>query len=103
MEMFDKKRLELIIESPAQKRAGRVLSEAGVTGYTVLPAMAGYGGTVQWTRGTDISASRDMVVFICIMDAGRLELVVERLGGLLGQHIGVLSVSDVKVVRKDLF
>jgi len=58
--MHMKKRLEIIIEKPALKRAGRVLKDAGVKGYTVFPAMAGYGDNMQWQRGTDLSASRDI-------------------------------------------
>jgi len=49
--MHIKKRLELIIEKPAMKRACRVLEEAGVKGYTVLPTMAGYGNGMRWQRG----------------------------------------------------
>ena len=62
--MFDKKRLELIIEKPAFKRACRILEEIGVTGYSALPCMAGFGSGKRWQRGTDLSASRDMVMII---------------------------------------
>ncbi|WP_371398106.1 DUF190 domain-containing protein [Fretibacter rubidus] len=103
MDMHPKKRLELIIETPAQKRAERVLTDVGVTGYTVVPAMAGYGGHSRWRRGMDISSSRDMVVILSIMDEEKLIKAIEVLGSLLGDHIGVVSVSDVSVVRKDIF
>lgn len=103
MIMHNKKRLELIIERPAYKRACRVLEEAGVSGYTVLPALAGYGGGNRWQRGTDLSASRDMVVICSIMDEDIAVQCSEALGKLIGQHIGVLNFSDVTVIRPELF
>ena len=103
MQMHEKLKLELIIERPAYRRAGRVLEDAGVTGYTVLPAMAGFGGTKRWTRGTDLSASSDMVMIVSIMDDTLVQRCCDDLAELLGQYIGVLNVSEVRVIRDDLF
>lgn len=101
--MHAKKRLELIIEKPAMKRACRVLEDLGVKGYTILPAVGGYGGSNSWQRGTDLSASRDMVTFISILDESLMPICVEKLENLLGSHIGVLSFSDVMVMRGERF
>ena len=101
--MHIKKRLEIIIEKPALKRACRVLEEAGVKGYTVFPAMAGFGGSMQWQRGTDLSASRDMVMIISILDAEVVTKAAEDLENLMGAHIAVLSLSDVQVLRPEKF
>ena len=101
--MHTKKRLELIIEKPALKRAGRVLEEAGVTGYTVFPAMAGYGAGRRWQRGTDLSASADLVMLISIMDETTAAKAIDNLENLVGAHIGVLSLSDVQVLRPKKF
>jgi len=98
-----KLRLELIIESPALRRAEDVLKESGATGWTVLPAMSGFGGTTRWSRGTDISESTDMVVLICIGDANVIKPALKRLHTMLDRRIGVLNVSDVRVLRPDLF
>lgn len=101
--MFEKKRLELIIEKPAFKRASRILEEVGVTGFSALPCMAGFGSGKHWQRGTDLSASRDMVMIISIMDESLIEDVTKKLEILIGTHIGVLSFSDVYVIRDDKF
>lgn len=101
--MHAKKRIELIIEKMAYKRACRVLEASDLTGYTVLPAMAGYGNSKRWNRDTDISASEDMVVIISIGDAERVNAVIEDISSLLGAHIGVVSVTDVEVIRSDRF
>mgnify|MGYP001285955837 CR=1 FL=1 len=101
--MHEKRRIELIIERPAHKRACRVMEQAGLTGYTVLPAMAGFGGGNRWQRDTDISDSREMVVIISIGSANRVESALKQLENLLSSHIGVVSVSLVEVLRGDRF
>lgn len=97
--MHPKKRLELIIERPAFKRASRILEEAGAMGYTSFSANAGYGGGMRWQRGTDISASRDMVMIVSIMDEEIVERAIKKLESLVGMHIGILSLTDVSVIR----
>ena len=101
--MFTKKRLELIIEKPAFKRACRILEDAGVKGYTAFPATAGYGGGMRWQRGTDLSASRDMVMIISVMDEDAMEKAIDDLENLIGSHIGLLSISNVQVLRAEKF
>lgn len=101
--MHAKKRLELIIEKPAFKRACRILEEAGVKGYTAFSAFAGYGANMRWQRGTDLSASRDMIMIISVMDEQIVEKTIDALENLIGAHIGLLNFSDVKVIRDDKF
>lgn len=103
MDVHSKRRIELIIERMAYKRACRVLEQAGMTGYTVLPSMAGFGGGNRWSRDTDISAASDMVVIISIGDKERVDEALEQIANILGAHIGVVSVSDVDVLRPDRF
>jgi len=101
--MYKKKRLELIIEKPAFKRASRVLEDSGVTGYTALPCMAGFGGGKRWQRGNDLSASRDMVMIVSILDEDLLEKIIREVENLIGSHIGIISIGDVDVIRDDKF
>lgn len=102
-EDYKKLRVELIIESPALRRAEEVLQDCKVTGWTVIPAISGFGGSTRWSRGTDLSESTDMVVVICIGDADVLEPALLRLHKMLDRRIGVLNVSDVRVLRPGLF
>ncbi|MEW7008885.1 MULTISPECIES: DUF190 domain-containing protein [unclassified Lentilitoribacter] len=101
--MYAKKRIEIIIEKPAYKRAGRVLQRAGVTGYTVSPALAGFGDSGMWSRDTDISGSRDMVTIVTITTEETATKALEQLSDLLGDHIGIVSISDVEVLRDERF
>lgn len=96
-------RIELIIERMAHKRACRVLEAAGMTGYTVMPAMAGYGNSKRWSRDTDLSASGDMVVIVSIGDEAKVRATMTQISDLLGAHIGIVSLSEVEVLRPNRF
>lgn len=87
----------------AMKRAGRILEAAGVKGYTVLPALAGFGRGSHWQRDRDMSASQDMVAIITISSPATIEKALKDLHNLLDSHIGVLNVGDVSVLRPDRF
>ena len=101
--MHTKFRIELIIERMAYKRACRVLEASGMTGYTVMPALAGFGGGNRWQRDNDISASKNMVVIVSIGDEERVKASLQEIENLLGAHIGVVNVSEVQVLRDDRF
>ncbi len=100
--MEQKKRLELIIERMALARARDILEEAGLTGYTILSAMAGYGGGRRWRR-SDLSTAEEMTVVISIGDEEKIEKALAELHKLLEAQIGVLSVTTVDVLRPDRF
>ncbi len=96
-------RIELIIERMAHKRACRVLEASGLTGYTVLPAMAGYGNSKRWSRDTDLSSSGDMVMIISIGDEEKVRATMDQIGDILGAHIGIVSMTEVEVLRPGRF
>lgn len=97
------RRLELIIERMALKRAGNILEDADLTGYTVMSAMAGYGRGRRWTRDGDLSTAQDMVVVVTIGNAEKIDGALKDLHRLLDAHIGVLSVGEVEVLRPERF
>ena len=101
--MHDKRRLELIVERMALARACNILEDAGLTGYTVLPAMAGFGGSTHWRSEGDLSDTQEMVVVVAIGDAEKIDKALQDLYRLLDRHVGVLSVGDVQVLRPERF
>jgi PII-like signaling protein len=103
IDLHEKLRLELIIESPALRRAEDILQAASVTGWTVIPAKSGFNGRHRWSRGTDISAATDMVVLICVGDADIIPPILPQLYTLLKRHIGVLNIMKVQVLRNTEF
>lgn len=103
VETHTMKRIELILERMAARRAGRVLQESGVTGYTVLPALEGYGNGRQWRRDADISGASDMVAIVCVTSAESASMALGNLANLLSEQIGIVSISDVEVLRPERF
>lgn len=98
-----RKRVELIIERMAMKRACNLLEAAGVSGYTILPALAGYGNERRWNRDNDISSSGGMIVVICVTSGEAMQRIQQELANLLDTHIGIVTVSDVEVMRPARF
>ncbi|MEM8610263.1 MAG: DUF190 domain-containing protein [Myxococcota bacterium] len=101
--MHDKRRLEIIVERMALSRATNILEDAGLTGYTVLPAISGFGGNTRWQSEGDLSTTQEMVVVIAIGDEAKVERALRELHRLLERHVGVLTVGDVQVLRSGRF
>lgn len=98
-----KKRIEVIVEAPVLSRLLDDLDRLSVTGYTVLPALAGRGRTGSWRRDDAVNPAGQMVCVVCITDQQKVEGVLGAVHGLLARQIGIVSVSDVEVIRQEHF
>jgi nitrogen regulatory protein PII len=103
MQMHDAKRVEIIVEAVMERRLTRILTEAGVTGFTVLPVSGGSGKSGEWTREGQVSAAGGMVAVICLIRPERLDMLLEAVMPVLTRHIGVVSVTEAKVMRAERF
>ncbi|MEM9029008.1 MAG: DUF190 domain-containing protein [Pseudomonadota bacterium] len=103
MQTFPKKRIEIMVEAPLMSRVLEILDEQGVSGYTVLPALAGKGKDGSWHRDGLVGRVGSMVQIFCIVDESRIDEVLEPLFKLVSQQIGIVSVSDVRVIRAEHF
>lgn len=103
MEMHRKKRIEILLEAPAQKRLTDLLDRLDVTGYTVLPVIGGKGHHGVWSREGLPSAAGAMVSVAVIAAEERLDEVLVPVFELVRRHIGIVTVSDVTVIRGDRF
>lgn len=103
MQTFAKKQLTIICERPILPRLRRVLDADGVTGYTILPALAGRGSAGEWDGAGLVGDAGQMVQLVCILDAAALDRVLEHAFGLIGAQIGIITVQDVAVVRPSHF
>jgi nitrogen regulatory protein PII len=103
MQMFAKKRIEIFVEAPALHRLTDALEKAGVKGYTILPALAGNGASGPWSREGQVGDAGRLVQIVCITDPSRAETVLDSVYTLLARQIGIVSVSDVQVIRETLF
>ncbi|RAI45764.1 DUF190 domain-containing protein [Rhodoplanes roseus] len=103
MQTFPKKRIEIVVEAPLLRRITARLEETAVTGWTVVPVLAGHGRHGDWTAEGQIGTASQMVMLITIVDAGRLDAVLDGVFALVSRQIGVVTVSDVAVVRPERF
>ncbi|MEM7774207.1 MAG: DUF190 domain-containing protein [Pseudomonadota bacterium] len=103
MQTFPKKRIEIMVEAPLMSRVLEILDEQGVSGYTVLPALAGKGKDGSWHRDGLVGRVGSMVQVLCIIDESRIDDVLAPLFKLVSQQIGIVSVSDVRVIRAEHF
>ena len=98
-----KNRIEVIVEAPVLSRLLDGLDRLSVTGYTVLPVLAGRGRTGSWRRDDAVNPAGQMVCVVCITDQQKVDDILSAVHGLLSRHIGIVSVSDVEVIRQEHF
>lgn len=101
MQTHHASRIEIIIESPALRVLTRQLEASGVKGYTVLPVIAGQGRSGAWTADGEISAAGGMVAVLAMVAPDRADEVLDSVFKVVERHIGMVAVSDCRVVRPD--
>jgi nitrogen regulatory protein PII len=103
MDTYPKKRIEIVVEAPALPRLLDRLDRAAVSGYTVIPALAGRGREGSW-RGEGLAGDAGrMVIVVCITDATRVDAVLEAAYAIVSRQIGIVTMSDVSVIRAEHF
>jgi len=103
MEMHPKKRIEIILEMPLQARVTALLDTQDVLGYTIYQAQGGRGQEGAWQRDGIVGDAGRMVAIVCIVDAARLDELLTQIYAAIERQIGIVSVSDVEVVRSERF
>ena len=103
MQTHPKKRIEIVVEAPLRKRLLRLLDREGVNGYTVLPAIAGRGDETDWQREGQVSLAGQMLMVVCIVDPSRADEIIEAVYNLLSHQYGIVTLSDVEVIRGEKF
>ena len=103
MKTATKTRLEIVIEAPVLDRLCRKLDGLELSGYTVMPAVSGRGRNGSWSRKGEISESQRMFVLFAVLDEADLPPVLEEVYALVSSQIGIVTVSDVEVIRGDHF
>jgi nitrogen regulatory protein PII len=103
METHEAMRLEIVIEAPLLRRLTDALVKAGVKGYTVLPVLSGYGQSGQWTREGQVGAAGGMAMVVAIVAPERADGLVEAAYQVVAKHIGVVSVTPCRTLRRERF
>jgi PII-like signaling protein len=103
MELHRRKQLTVICEAPVAGRVTRVLERVPVGGYTVLPALSGLGGEGHWDREGLVGDTGRMVVIVSIMSEEQAAGVLERIYETIEPQMGIVTLSDVDVLRPERF
>lgn len=103
MQTHKAKRVEITIEAVMQSRLTDALTDAGVTGYTILPVFGGSGRSGPWTRSGQVSRASGMVQVVCIIQPNKLDDLLDGAFAVVERHIGVVSVVDCEVLRAERF
>jgi len=103
MQMYPKKRIDIMVEAPLMQRVLNLLDQQGVSGYTVLSALAGRSQDGAWHRDGVVGRAGALVTIFCILDEARVDEVLEPLFKLVSRQIGIVTVSDVQVIRPTHF
>ncbi len=103
MQTYPKKRIDLIIEMPLLRRIAERFDRAGVSGYSVLPVIAGRGHSGAWSADGQVSEVGQMAAIVCIVDVTAVDAVLDEAFAVVKQQIGFVTVSDVSVVRPERF
>lgn len=102
MQLYRKKRIEIIVEAA---RAGAVIAmieNAGAKGYTVVPQVSGKGH--RGIRGeAHLSDVFRNILIIVIASEETTNSILEESQALLENYAGIVSISDVEVIRNEHF
>ncbi len=96
------KRLEIIIEAPLLEKVIAEVEQSGAKGYTVIRGHSGKGERGAWQEG-QISPAQHMMIVIVIAAQATTDAILARLADNLELYSGVVTVSDVDVLRPHRF
>ncbi|WP_342069003.1 P-II family nitrogen regulator [Yoonia algicola] len=102
MQTHTAKRVEIVIEAPLERRLTQALTDAGVTGFTILPVLGGSGRSGVWTREGQVGRA-GMVSVVCLIKPERLDGLLDAAFSVVEKHIGVVSITDAQVLRAERF
>ncbi|MBW7968838.1 transcriptional regulator [Bradyrhizobium sp. BR 10289] len=97
MQLFARKRIEILIERALLKRLADELDRIGEIPYSVAPLAGGRGRAGRWEADGQVGKAAGMFVLWCIVDAARTDDLLKVLFAIVARQVGLISVSDVQV------
>lgn len=97
-----RRKIEVLVDTPLVPRIERLAAGAGVTGYTLLPALGGAGHGGRWTDD-QVTGAETKVLFMAVMSAEKATALIDALAPILESHRLLLISSAVEVVRPGKF
>ena len=102
MQLYKKKKLEIIVEAARSRAVIEMVENAGARGYTVVPQVSGKGnrGVRDDAHLSDVFRNVMIIVIVAEDVANR---IIDQSQPLLEHYAGIVVISDVEVVRDEHF
>ena len=102
MSTVERVRIEVLVDAPLVGRVTEAAKASGVTGYTLLPTLGGYGNGGAWSDD-QVTGAEAKVLFLTVAAPERAAALVDALRPLLESHGLIVLQSAVNVVRGNKF
>jgi PII-like signaling protein len=102
MQLFAKRKMEVIVEAPAHRLVTDIFDRHGASGYTVLTAQSGRGLTGPWDA-QPVTLARQQVMVVAVLDDGLVEPILADIHDLFADYHGIVYLSTVEVLRAGRF
>lgn len=93
-----RRRIEVLVDEPLIPAITSLAARAGITHYTLFPAIGGYGRSGRW-RDDQLSGATSKVMLLAISTVESADRFTELLAPMLGPQRLILLLSPVEVVR----
>jgi nitrogen regulatory protein PII len=102
MQLHPKKRIEIVVEASCASKILEMIEATGAKGYTLLNEVSGKGhrGVRNDSHLTDVF--RNVLIIVIAAESIALE-IIRKSQPLLENYAGIVTVSDVEVVRNEHF
>lgn len=102
MQLVTRKKLEIFVEAHALARVEAMLNEVGVKGWSVFDGVEGAGSGGTW-RQSAVEGGGDMHLIIAVTNEPAAQRALEWLKQYFSTYRGVVTVTDVQVLRPERF
>jgi len=105
MQLYNKKKISVIVEKAFSNEVLRLLEESGVGGYTIYPEISGKGKHGARNGHTEFASGiLGNVEIVTIVSEQTADHILEKLAEIVESGVViVVHVIDVQVMRKDYF
>jgi hypothetical protein len=101
VETVIRKRIEILVDTPLVRIVTAAIDRCEITGWSVLPVLAGSGRDGPWREERITGSDKSLV--LTIASGQKAALLAEALAPILTSHGLLLTMWDIEVIRGDRF
>ena len=100
---FARKRIEILVDAPLLRRVRDIASDAGISGYTLLPTLGGGSDHGRWQEDQVTGGAGSKVMFTTIVDDDSAAQFLSALKPILDEYGLIVTMATVEVMRAERF